>query len=145
MLFRDREPVTSFSLGNVDIGDEAASSGYVSPLLQGNTGDYITPLISSNRDIELQEVQEEVQEEYRTPLISRTRDIEIYTQQPYSGQYSTVQYSTVQSSTVQYSSPTQARAWTSRCSSHRTRTSAGTAARTTILVSFVKLESYYLH
>ena len=98
MLFRDREPVTSFSLGNVDIGDEAGSSvpGYVSPLLQGNTGDYITPLISSNRDIELQEVQEEVQEEYRTPLISRTRDIEIYTQQPYSGQCSTVQvqYST---------------------------------------------------
>ena len=59
-LFRDREPVTSFSLGNVDIGDEAGTSGpgYVSPLLQGNTGDYITPLISSNRDIELQEVQE---------------------------------------------------------------------------------------
>ena len=105
MLFRDREPVTSFSLGNVDIGDEAGTSGpgYVSPLLQGNTGDYITPLISSNRDIELQEVQEEVQEEYRTPLISRTRDIEIYTQQPYSGQYSTVQYSTVQYSAVQHS------------------------------------------
>ena len=107
----------------------------MSPLLQGNTGDYITPLISSNRDIEVQEVQEEVQEhteEYLTPLISRTRDIEIYTQQPYSGQYSTVQYST-----VQYSSPTQARAWISRCSSRPTRTSAWTAARTTIQVKSV--------
>ena len=76
----------------------------MSPLLQGNTGDYITPLISSNRDIEVQEVQEGVQghtEEYLTPLISRTRDIEIYTQQPYSGQYSTVQCCAVQYSTVQ--------------------------------------------
>ena len=148
MLFRDREPVTSFSLGNVDIGDEAGSTGYVSPLLQGNTGDYITPLISTNRDIEIQEVQEvqeEVEEEYRTPLISRTRDIEIYTQQPYSGQCSTVQYSTVQYSTaallrrerghrdVRVSAP-----------GHRPGQQRGQPSWWAWLLSF-KLKYYYLH
>ena len=68
----DNTEQSTFSFGNIDIGDEAPD--------ERATSKYISPLLGFN-DVS----------EYRTPLISRTRDIEIYHQEsstasPYSGE-----------------------------------------------------------